>query len=175
MAAPDLNLATEHLRAFSRRSFPFFCRGAMKALLPTTTILWHPYLDLIASRLQDVIDGKRRRLIINVPPRYGKSLVCSVALPAFLLGRNPHAQIINATYANDLSKKMSRDTRRLMETAWYQETFPTRLASKRESLGELQTSCGGSRLATSVEGTLTGRGGNLIIVDDALKPSEARS
>lgn len=173
MTPPDLR--PEHLRAAARRSFPIFCRGALKTLLPATRLQWNWHLDLIGARLQDVMEGRCRRLIINIPPRYGKSLIASVAFPAFVLGHNPHAEVICASYAQSLSEKMARDTRRLMNTPFYRSCFATELASTRERLSELKTAEGGSRLATSVEGTLTGRGGNFIIIDDALKPSDAPS
>ena len=168
-------LTTGHLRALLRQDLGFFARGAFKELLPTTPILWNWHLDLIASWLEDVLTGKRRRVIINIPPRYGKSLIASVAFPAFILGRDPTAEIVCVSYAQDLADKMSGDTRRLMNSRWYHDVFSTRLANARSKLGELKTVEGGSRLATSVEGMLTGRGGNIIIIDDPLKPAEAAS
>ena len=173
MNAPSFG--TEHLRAVLRQDLGFFARGAFKELLPTTQILWNWHLDLIASCLEDILAGKRRRVIINIPPRYGKSLIASVAFPAFILGRDPTAEIVCVSYAQDLADKMSADTRRLMNSRWYREVFQTRLANARSKLGELKTAEGGSRLATSVEGMLTGRGGNIIIIDDPLKPAEAAS
>lgn len=173
MNAPTLTPA--HLRALLRQDFGFFARGAFKELLPTTPILWNWHLDLIASWLQGVLAGRTRRLIINIPPRYGKSLMASVALPAFILGRDPAAEIVCASYTQPLSDKMASDTRRLMNSGWYQHIFPTRLANPRSRLSELRTPQEGTRLATSVEGTLTGRGGNIVVIDDPLNPSQAAS
>jgi predicted phage terminase large subunit-like protein len=164
-----------HFRALLRQDLGFFARGAFKELLPTTPILWSWHLDLIATRLEDVLTGTRRRLIINIPPRYGKSLLASVAFPAFILGRDPTAEVVCVSYAQDLADKMAGDSRRLMNSGWYQNVFQTRLANARSRLAELRTPEGGSRLATSVEGMLTGRGGNIIIIDDPLKPAEAAS
>ena len=173
MNAPSLTPA--HMRAVLRQDLGFFARGAFSELLPTTSISWNWHLDLIASRLEDVLAGRTRRLIINIPPRYGKSLLASVAFPAFIHGRDPTAEIVCVSYAHDLAEKMAADTRRLMNTDWYQSVFDTRLANARSRLSELRTVEGGTRLATSVEGMLTGRGGNIIIVDDPLKPAEAAS
>lgn len=175
MNVPLVHLTEAHVRAMVRNDFGLFARGAFKELLPTTNIIWSWYLDLIASRLEDVLAGRCRRLIINIPPRYGKSLMASVAFPAYVLGRDPTAEIVCVSYAQDLADKMSSDTRRLMNSGWYQSVFATRLANPRSKLGELRVREGGARLATSVEGTLTGRGGNIIIIDDPLKPSEAAS
>lgn len=175
MARQNPELGPDHLRALARSSLAFFCRGGMKQLLPQTDILWNWHLDLIASRLEDVMEGRTRRLIINIPPRYGKSLLASVCFPAFILGHNPAAEVVCVSYAQDLAEKMASDTRRLMNSAYYLDLFGGRLASPRSRLAELKTLEGGCRLATSVEGTLTGRGGDIIIIDDPLKPSEARS
>ena len=115
------------------------------------------------------------RLIINIPPRHLKSLASSVALPAWLLGRDPTRAIINVTYGQELSDKFARDCRAIMTTGWYRDLFPTRLHSARPPLQELVTTQGGFRLATSVGGVLTGRGADLIVIDDPLKPTDAMS
>ena len=165
----------EHLRALARVSFPFFCRGGMQTLLPATPILSNWHLDLIANKLEDVMEGRCRRLIINIPPRYGKSLIGSVCFPAFILGRRPTAEVVCISYSAVLAEKMARDTRRLMNSGYYLGLFGQRLTSSRSRLGELKTPEGGGRLATSVEGTITGRGGNFIIIDDPLRPGDAMS
>jgi predicted phage terminase large subunit-like protein len=134
---------------------------------------WH--LELMAAKLQAVVDGKIKRLIINIPPRHLKSLMTSIALPAFILGRNPRAAIICAAYAQDLSDKFARDCRAIMQSSWYQKSFPTRLTQSRASLQELITTKGGFRLGTSVGGVLTGRGGDILIIDDPIKPNDAQS
>jgi len=114
-------------------------------------------------------------LIINVPPRSLKSHCATVAFPAFLFGHNPSAQIICASYGQDLANKHSMDCRTLMASAWYEGLFPTRLSSQRQALQEFITSQKGFRLATSVGGVLTGRGADYLIIDDPLKPDEALS
>jgi len=168
-------LTPAHVHALLRRDFGFYGRGAMNEMLGGSTLKWNWHLDLIANHLEDVIEGRRRRLIINIPPRYGKSLIASVALPSFIHGRDPRAEIVCVSYSQDLAEKMASDTRRLMNSSWYQSVFATRLISPRSRLSELRTFEGGTRLATSVGGMLTGRGGNIIIIDDPLKPSEAAS
>jgi hypothetical protein len=102
-------------------------------------------------------------------------LAASVALPAWLLGHDPSLAIVNVTYAQDLSEKFARDCRAVMTSRWYQSLFSTRLASSREPLAELATTNGGCRLATSVGGVLTGRGADVILIDDPLKPADAMS
>jgi predicted phage terminase large subunit-like protein len=104
-----------------------------------------------------------------------KSLAASVALPAWLLGHDPALSVVNVTYAQELSEKFARDCRAVMTAPWYQSVFSTRLASPREPLAELQTTRGGFRMATSVGGVLTGRGADVILIDDPLKPIDAMS
>jgi predicted phage terminase large subunit-like protein len=134
---------------------------------------WH--IEVMAAKLQAVRDGRIRRLIINIPPRHLKSLAASIALPAWLLGHDPTLAIINVTYGQELSDKFARDCRAILLSAWYRTLFATRLASVRAPLQELPTTGGGFRMATSVGGVLTGRGADLILIDDPVKPSDAMS
>jgi predicted phage terminase large subunit-like protein len=91
------------------------------------------------------------------------------------LGHEPGAQIISASYAQDLSDKLANDCRTLMMSRMYKKIFSTRLSSLRPALHELITARRGFRLATSVGGVLTGRGADFLIIDDPLKPDEATS
>mgnify|MGYP003585248560 CR=1 FL=1 len=135
---------------------------------------WH--ISVICHELEEVMNGRQNRLIVNIPPRYLKSIICSVALPAFILGHNPKANIICASYSDDLAAKMALDCRKIMESAWYKNTFPTaRLSKNKNAVNDFETTAGGGRFSTSVGGTLTGRGGDYIIVDDPIKPSDAIS
>ena len=123
-----------------------------------------------------VTGDARKRLILNLPPRTLKSFIASVALPAWLLGRNPSTRIICASYSDELSTKFSRDCRALLETPFYKRVFPgTKLNPRKASEGEFETTKRGYRLATSVGGTLTGRGGEVLIVDDPIKANDAES
>ncbi|MGB7404730.1 MAG: phage terminase large subunit [Pacificimonas sp.] len=113
---------------------------------------------------------------IEVPPRSLKSVCASVAFPAFLLGHDPTSKIITASYSADLAAKHAGDCRSVMQSAWYRQLFPkTRLSSTRNQELNYETTRKGYRYATSVGGTLTGRGGNIIIIDDPLKPEDAMS
>ena len=134
------------------------------------------HLDLIAHYLTLAYEGKMRRLIINLPPRSLKSIAASVAFPAFVLGHDPSHRIICASYSSDLAGKLGRDTRTVMEQKFYKDTFPrTRLNPKKLAEDDFETTMGGYRLATSVGGTLTGRGGGIIIIDDPIKAQDAHS
>ena len=134
---------------------------------------WH--LEVIAAKLTAVREDKIRRLIINLPPRHLKSLLASIAFPAWCLGHDPSAQILCVSYAQDLADKLARDCRAIMMSPWYRRIFSTRLAPHRQAVQEFITTCQGYRLATSTGGVLTGRGADIILIDDPLKPDEALS
>jgi len=159
------HLLRHDLCAFTHRSFV--------ELNPQTPFHSNWHIELIASKLEDVRRGHCRRLIVNVPPRHLKSHAISVAFPAWLLGHQPSKQVLSVTYAQDLSEALARNSRNLMTSAFYQALFETRLA--REAISEFTTTEGGYRLSTSVEGVLTGRGGDIIIIDDPLKADDALS
>lgn len=133
---------------------------------------WH--LELICDKLQQCLDGKIKRLIINLPPRNLKSHIVSIAFPVFILGHFPSERIVCASYAQTLANDLSRKSRQLMETEFYTQVFKTRLGDKNtESMFE--TTANGYRFATSVDGSLTGFGGNWIILDDPIKADDAQS
>jgi predicted phage terminase large subunit-like protein len=168
-------ISTAEYQAALRADFHSFLVRCFAELNSGASFLpsWH--LEVMAARLQAVREGRIRRLIINIPPRHLKSLAASIALPAWLLGHDPALAIINVTYGQELSDKFARDCRAVMAAPWYQRLFPTRLISARASLQELVTTTGGFRMATSVGGVLTGRGADVILIDDPLKPSDATS
>lgn len=85
------------------------------------------YLEVIASRFEPCRKGRVRRLIVNMPPRRGKSVIASVALPAWLLGHDPSLGIVCASYGQDLADTFARECRRIMTSDWYRAVFPTRL------------------------------------------------
>jgi predicted phage terminase large subunit-like protein len=135
---------------------------------------WH--LEAIAHHLDLVASGAITRLLITVPPRSLKSTLCSVMLPAFLLGRDPRKKIICASYSDRLAADLSRQSKRVMETARYREVFGDRLSrSTKNSESYFVTNSGGFRYSTSVGATLTGMGGSLIIIDDPMNAVDAHS
>ena len=118
--------------------------------------------------------GDISRLLINQPPRSLKSICVSVAYVAWLLGHDPTRRVIVVSYANEFAAELHRQFRMVIDAPWYRALFPA-MRPARDSGTELVTTAGGSRYATSVGGTLTGRGADLIIVDDPLKAEEAMS
>ena len=161
--------------AILRSDFWFFAQRCFCELNPQTTLATNWHLEVIAAKLTAVRQGKIRRLIINLPPRHLKSLMASIAFPAWCLGHDPSAQILCVSYAQDLSDKLARDCRTIMTSPWYRQIFPTRLSPHRQAVQEFITTRQGYRLATSTGGVLTGRGADIILIDDPLKPEEALS
>ncbi len=135
---------------------------------------WH--IEALAWHLEQCALGQITRLLITLPPRYLKSICGCVALPSWVLGHDPSRRIICASYSLDLANKHALDCREVMESTWYKRIFPgTRIGQDKDTEMNFVTTRQGYRYATSVGGTLTGRGGNMIIVDDALKPEDAMS
>jgi predicted phage terminase large subunit-like protein len=158
-----------------RLDFVSFAQRCFRELSPRTQFVMNWHIEIIAAKLMALRKGHIRRLIINMPPRYLKSLLASVAFPAWCLGHDPSAQILCVSYAQELADKLSRDCRRIVPSDWYRRIFPTRLSPERQAVPEFETTGQGCRLATSVGGVLTGRGADMIIIDDPLKPEEALS
>jgi predicted phage terminase large subunit-like protein len=171
-----MKIGKEELQAFLRCDFAAFVERAFYELNPETPYQHNWHIDVIAHALEGCRAGNLRRLIINVPPRSLKSHMASISFVAWLLGHNPAAQIICASYAQDLADKMAGDCRTLMLGRWYQKLFPgTSLAGRRQAINDFATTKKGFRMATSVGGVLTGRGADFMIIDDPLKPDEALS
>ena len=164
------------LDALLRNDFLTFAQRVFRELNPGRPfhVGWH---HEAITNLVDVaaISRDYDRVIINLPPRSAKSTIVSVALPAFLLGRDPTRRIIVVSYNQDLSNLFSRQTRQVMQSAWYRRLFPSTHIPLRAAESQFFTTAGGFRMATSTGGTFTGRGGDLIIIDDPLKAEDAYS
>lgn len=167
IAQAIINLARHNLGVFVALAFRLFHD---EPLLRN----WH--IDAIAHHLTKLADGDFKRLLITMPPRAMKSFIASVCLPAWLLGRNPSEKIICASYGKELSDEFAYKSRKLMQSDMFRAVFPKcHLDAKKQSLDEIRTMRGGYRISTSTGGTLTGRGANIIIIDDAIKAQDAYS
>ena len=157
-----------------RTDFLAFIQKVFATVSPGHEFLPNWHLQALVYSLSEIMRGKNNRLIINMPPRHLKSICASVALPAFILGLDPTRRIICVSYSQDLAIKHANDCRTVMSSDWYRRIFPcTRIDDEKNTEVEFMTTQRGFRLATSVGGTLTGRGGNLIVIDDPIKPSDA--
>jgi hypothetical protein len=169
------NLTRCEYEAVLRHDFASFAARCFHDLNPQAELAMNWHVEVFAAKLSAVREGKIRRLIINLPPRHLKSLMASIAFPAWCLGHDASAQILCVSYAQDLADKLARDCRSIMLSPWYQQIFPARLAPHRQAVQEFLTTRQGYRLATSTGGVLTGRGADIILIDDPLKPEEALS
>ena len=166
----------EEFDAITRIDFNVFVERCFGELNGAEPFLDNWHISYECSELEAVRRGDNNRLAIALPPRNLKSIVASVAFPAWLLGHDPTAKIICASYGQQLSDDLARDCRQIMRSDWYRALFPgTRLKSDRQSVNFFETTAGGSRQATSVGGALTGFGADVVIVDDPTKPEEALS
>lgn len=156
--------------------FYSFARRVFATLNPGETFSGEKYVRALAYALERVYFGACQRLIIMLPPRHSKSLLASIAFPAWVLGRDPTLEVVCVSYANPLSSFLSLQSREILRQPFYQATFPkTRLSSIKNASDEFRTTRNGGRIATSVGGTLTGRGGDLLIIDDPMKAEDAHS
>lgn len=175
MTTLDAKLLAKAMHQLARDDFYVFAVRAFRELHDVPYMdNWH--IKAIAYQLVRLDKGEITRLLLTMPPRTMKSFLSSVCLPAWILGRNPSAKIISASYAQALSNEFAFEMRRLMQTKWYRSVFPNvHIDAKKASVDEVKTTRGGFRLSTSVGGSLTGRGADLIIIDDPIKAGDASS
>lgn len=164
----EQSLCQEHLFPFAWRVFEHLHPGQ------TFSSAWH--VEALCYALEQVAAGKTPRLTVNMPPRYGKSIVTAVAFPAWLLGRNPAQKIMVASYGGKLAADHARLFRQVITADWYQRLFPqTRLADDGNRAEEQITTAGGRRHAVSVGGAATGFGADVLIIDDLMKAADVTS
>ena len=122
--------------------------------------------ETIADKFNKLATGELTRLIINMPPRHTKSEFASFFLPAWMIGQNPKLKIIQATHTAELAINFGRKTKHLIDSSEYQNVFKTRLQEDSKAAGRWNTSDGGEYFAVGVQGAVTGRGADLLIIDD---------
>lgn len=164
----------ETIKAVLRDDYLSFLSKCFATLHPGETLSATWLHSAMAHALEHCRSGALARLIVTMPPRSLKSVTFSVAWPAFLLGIDPGVRIMCVSYGEELARRHSVDTRRIMQSTWYRQLFPATVLSKQTET-ELETTAGGTRLATSVGGSVTGLGADWIIIDDPLKADEALS
>ena len=120
----------------------------------------------VAKKFNEIAEGKLKRLIINMPPRHTKSEFASVYLPAFMVGVNPKLKIIQTTHTSELAILFGRKAKNVIDSPEYNEIFETRLQEDSKAAGKWQTAQGGEYYAAGVGGAITGRGADLLIIDD---------
>jgi predicted phage terminase large subunit-like protein len=147
------------------RGLPRDFRHFLERVSPTWTWSWR-HLAYLQAQLERVTDGEIKRLIIQMPPRHGKSETATVRYPIYRLNMDPELRVIVGAYNATLAGKFSRKARRLAEHAG------VALSDERTAVEDWETSAGGGMRAVGVGGGVTGQGGDLIIVDDPVKNRE---
>jgi len=160
-----------------KRSFKEFIKNSWQTIEPGRDFHDNWHIDAIAEHLQAVVEGDIKRLIINIPPRHMKSISVAVALPAWTWSKCPEKRFLFASYAGSLSIRDSVKCRRLIDSRWYKEYFGDsfELTTDQNQKQRFENNKTGYRIATSVDGALTGEGGDIIVIDDPHNVREAES
>ncbi len=161
----------------TERSLRAFVAQAWHVVEPSTPFKPNWHVDAICTHLEAVVAGSIRNLLINMPPRMMKSLTVSVFFPAWRWLRAPWTRFLYASYSQTLATDHSLATRRVIESDWYQERWGDRyaLAGDQNLKTRFENDQRGARVSTSVGGTGTGLGGDVIVVDDPHNVREAES
>jgi predicted phage terminase large subunit-like protein len=166
----ELRLRLIELQEKASDKFLDFCRYVWPEMLVGE------HHRIIAEALDRVIAGKCKRLMIAMPPRHGKSQMGSYLFPAYLMGRDPRSKLIVASHTAELAQRFGRMIRNLMEDDKYKELFPNMLLSvDSKAAGRWNTQQGGEAFFIGKGGAMTGRGGDVIILDDILDEQDAMS
>ena len=129
----------------------------------------------IADKFNKLATGEINRLIVNMPPRHTKSEFASFLLPAWMVGREPKLKIIQATHTGELAVRFGRKAKHLIDSEDYKKIFQTTLQEDSKAAGRWETAQGGEYFAAGVGGAITGRGADLLIIDDPHSEQDALS
>lgn len=161
-ARAKLQAAKTNMLGFAQAVYPGFKIG--------------PHHKKLAKIFTDVVEGRKKRVIINIAPRMGKSEFSSYLFPAYFLGKYPEKKIIMATHTAGLSEDFGRRIRNLIDSEEYREVFPqTMVADDQKAAGKWSTSVGGQYYAAGVGGALAGRGADLFVIDDPHSEQDVKS
>jgi len=158
----SLKAASTNMLGFAQAVYPNFKVG--------------PHHKKLAKIFTDVVEGRKKRVIINIAPRMGKSEFSSYLFPAYFLGKYPEKKIIMGTHTAGLSEDFGRRIRNLIDSDEYREVFPqTLVADDQKAAGKWSTSAGGQYYAAGVGGALAGRGADLFVIDDPHSEQDVKS
>ncbi len=160
-----------------RRSYAEFVRAAWPIADPGSKCDWNWHLQVICDHAQALVRGEipNNRIIINIPPRMSKSTLTSVMLPCWIWTFAPATSFMFASYSFELSKDHAYKRRRILDSDWYKSLFKVVPSGNRNSIVEVETEAGGLMYTTSLTGSTTGRGGDVLILDDPNNPKETES
>jgi predicted phage terminase large subunit-like protein len=160
-----------------RRSLHTFVVGAWREVEYSNPFVdgWH--VRALCMYLQALADGQlpSNNLMINVPPRHMKSLLCNVFFPAWLWARAPISKFLMFSYSADLTIRDSLKCRQLIGSRWYQERFPVQINPRNDLKDKFENMDGGYRYCFGTGGSIAGQGGDYLIIDDPLEISKANS
>ena len=145
---------------FAKQMWPIFISGKHHAIM--------------ADAFERVARGDLKRLIINMPPRHTKSEFASYLLPSWFLGKYPEKKIIQTAHTAELAVGFGRKVRNLVSSEEYWKVFDTVLSSDSKAAGRWNTGAGGDYFAIGVGGAVTGKGADLLIIDDPHSEQEAK-
>ncbi len=170
-------LQDETLTRRAAQSLRLYVEWAWPVLEPATPFLPNWHIDLLSEYLEAVTAGDIRRLVINIPPRHGKSLLVSVLWPCWEWIQHPSTRWLFVSYSDQLASRHSLDRRRLLRSDWYRTRWghQIRLTQDQHAKREFHNTRRGMMVATSVGGSITGKGGNRLVMDDPHNPLQAES
>ncbi len=170
------NEANDHkiLQAAMRQDLGTFTAKVFSTVSPGDNYLHNWHIDAVSHALMQIHHGKNRRLIVTQPPRSLKSICTSVSFVAWSLGHDPSMRFACVSYSHELAASFARQFRTVVTSEWYRALFPTMRLSK-DTETECVTTKNGGRFVVPVGGSFTGRGADVIIIDDPLKADDAQS
>lgn len=177
---PIVDLAMDRLRrslSCEQMDFPAFIPAAWPLIDPSNAFLPNWHVDCIAEHLQAVTIGQIQFLVINLPPRNAKSNIVSTLWPAWSWTKRPGQKWIFLSYSQSLAQSFSKNRRDLICSDWYQQRWGSivQIAADQNEKREFMNTARGAMVATSVGGTLTGKGADVIVIDDGIDPERANS
>jgi len=175
------SLDTNTLKLILRKALVEKQEKGQNDFLSFVKMVWPEFIQghhhkVYAEKLDRVARGELKRLIVNMPPRHTKSEFASHLFPAYFMGRNPKAKLIQTTHTGELSIRFGRKTKNLLESPEYAEIFPgVHLAADSKAAGRWESNHGGEYFAAGVGGAITGRGADLLVIDDPHSEQDALS
>ena len=154
---------------------------SQKDFLKFVKSVWPEFIEgkhhkIYAEKLNRIANGELKRLIVNMPPRHTKSEFASHLFPAFYMGRHPKAKLIQTTHTGELAIRFGRKAKNMIESTEYERVFPNvRLAADSKAAGRWESNHGGEYFAAGVGGAITGRGADLLVIDDPHSEQDALS
>lgn len=176
----DPEVLRRYLKMMERRVVLERQAAARRSFLKFVKLMWPGFIagrhhKIVAEKFQQIVDGKIKRLIINMPPRHTKSEFASFLFPAWFMGLRPDMKIMQTTHTADLAIRFGRKVKSLIDGEDYQKVFNTRLRSDSKAAFRWETDGGGEYYATGVGGNIAGRGADLFVIDDPHSEQDAMS